>query len=420
MTVPPHHAWTLARLIGGQPINGDASELPSTLRLIVNHLAALDPEARMVAWPTIQSTHPYGEALGLAIASVDPSGPPPEGEGAAGLGPPCATLADVRRGIAETRWTWKGWMPSGRLLCMASDPGIGKTRTVLDLARRAYHNMPWPDCQPMTLPAGSVTLWVAGDRQHDELAEAAAAYGLPDDALLFNATPDDPFGGLDLDDPETVAALGERVRSVRPGFLVVDTVGMTTGRNLCRPEEARAYFGPLADLATATGIPILALTHLSKEKEALGRRIIGAARVVWNLTRPDPEGQPDRRRLWVSKTYAVAPPALGVTMGIGGNEYDFTPPSEPEAPRKGGRPPEDREKAITFLVEKLSGGDRKWCELVDEWEAAEGAKGTIFNARKAMEADGRLTIDTSRKPQMAHLNPMESTPEAEGQEPSFP
>ena len=55
-----------------------------------------------------------------------------------------------------------------------------------------------------------------------------------------------------------------------PRFIVIDTVGMTTARNLCRPEETRAYCGPLADLATATGIPVLALTHLSKDKEALG------------------------------------------------------------------------------------------------------------------------------------------------------
>ena len=243
-------------------------------------------------------------------------------------------------------------MPSGRLLCMASDPGIGKTRTVLDLARRAYHGHPWPDGQPMTLSAGTVTLWVAGDRQHDELTEAATAYGLPDEALLFNAPPDDPFGGLDLDDPETMGALGDRARAARPGFIVVDTVGMTTARNLCRPEETRAFCGPLADLATATGIPVLALTHLSKDKEALGRRIIGAARVVWNLTRPDRDGQPDRRRFWVDKSFAKTPPPLGITMGEGGNDYDFTPPSEPEA-SKGGRPSVARDEAVAFIREQL-------------------------------------------------------------------
>ena len=123
--------------------------------------------------------------------------------------------------------------------------------------------------------------------------------------------------------------------------MIIDTVGMATARNLCRPEEARAFFGPLIDLAGETGVAVLGLTHLSKGGEALGRRIVEKARVVLKMTQPDPEGQPDRRRLWVDKTAVMKPPALGITMGDAGNEYDFSPPTEPEVePRRRGPPPE--------------------------------------------------------------------------------
>ena len=44
---------------------------------------------------------------------------------------------------------------------------------------------------------------------------------------------------------------------------MIDTVGMTTSRNLCRPEEARAFFAPIIDLAGRTGVPFVELTHLS-------------------------------------------------------------------------------------------------------------------------------------------------------------
>jgi hypothetical protein len=93
---------------------------------------------------------------------------------------------------------------------------------------------------------------------------------------------------------------------------------------------------------------------------------------------------------------------LRITMGAAGNEYDFAPPSEPEA-SKGGRPPEKLDKAVAFLVEKLAGGDRKWCELIAEWEKLGESKGTIFNASKAMEGDGRLVIDGAKKPKVCHL-----------------
>ena len=38
--------------------------------------------------------------------------------------------------------------------------------------------------------------------------------------------------------------------------MIIDTIGMTTGRNLSRPEEARDFFAPIIDLAARTGVPI--------------------------------------------------------------------------------------------------------------------------------------------------------------------
>src|SRR5262249_27625222 len=63
----------------------------------------------------------------------------------------------------------------------------------------------------------------------------------------------------------------------------------------------------------------------------LGRRIEGQGRVVIMLEHPDPEGQPHRRKLYAKKSNSLYPPALGVTMGDGGNQYDTSPPVAPVA-----------------------------------------------------------------------------------------
>src|SRR5690606_33150655 len=94
-----------------------------------------------------------GEII-AALAGVDPLGPPPEAPAA----PRFATVADVRRMLSETRWTWPGWIPSGRIIGIGGFEGTGKTRFALDLARRIWNGEPWPDGQDATLPARTPTL----------------------------------------------------------------------------------------------------------------------------------------------------------------------------------------------------------------------------------------------------------------------
>ena len=92
-------------------------------------------------------------------------------------------------------------------------------------------------------------MWVQGDRNFAEMLQVALDFGIPEEAVALGSSPDDPTGSLDLDDPETREALAERIRAAAPALVVIDTVGVTTGRNLCRPEEAREFFAPLMELA---------------------------------------------------------------------------------------------------------------------------------------------------------------------------
>jgi hypothetical protein len=411
--IAPTDAHAIARVLTGQSLDGVADSATPSYRRVVAHLGGLPPGERAIAWRGYLAGRDDAEAIERAVLDADPMAPPPP------AAPParCATLADVRRIMADTTMPWPGWLAAGVLNGLAADPGTGKTILVTDLARRLWHRLPWPDGQDNPFPQGTKTLWVAGDRHFPQLVELAGRFGLPDEAMLFNAVPEDPTGGLDLDDPAEREALAARIRAEAPGLVVIDTVGMTTERNLCRPEDARAYFGPLMDLAQQTGTVFLALAHLSKDGDALGRRIVGVCRVMVKLAHPDPEGQPDRRRVFVDKSYVEKPGALGMTITTAGCEFDDKPPVAP-APSAGGRPPVKIDEACAFLVEELAKRDRKVVDLVKDWEGRKESKSTLFRALEQLELAGRVVVDKAAKPKTAHLvrpaAEAESEPDAGG------
>jgi len=390
MMIQPPDAWTLRRVLADLPLNGDLAALPEPWKTMGEHLDSLNKKARTAAWKAMLAARP-DDAPGLvqALASIDPTLPIP----ATVAGASFATLADVAKIISAQPWLWKGWLALGVLNAVAADPGVGKTRFALDLARRLWFGLPWPDGQPATLPAGTRTLWVQGDRNFAEMLQAARDFGLPDEAVVLGSSPNEPFGSLDLDDPDTLADIGNRIKDAAVPLAIIDTVGMTTSRNLSRPDEARAFFAPIMDLCHQTGVALLGLTHLSKDKEALGRRIVEKARVVIKMTQPDPEGQADRRRLWVDKTAIVKPPALGVTMATAGNEYDSNPPREPEpTPRKPGPPPAKLKECKTWLAARLTPNPGRVKDVRFDAEKAGFSADTLYRAKEALAVD-EYTLD---------------------------
>jgi hypothetical protein len=389
--IRPFDAWTLRCLLCGQTLNGEVEAVSGPLRPLADLLVRLPTDVRQTALDGFlcRCGGADRDALVKALADADPTGPSPEAEPAR----PYATLADIARIVSAQPWLWPGWIASGVLNAVAAEPGVGKTRFALDLALRLWFQRQWPDGQVNTWPEGTRTLWIQGDRNFAEMLQAARDFGLPEDAVALGSTPDDPTGGLDLDDEDTLARLAGLIEAADPALVMIDTVGMVTDRNLCRPEEARAFFAPLMELAGKTGVAFLGLTHLSKEKEALGRRIVEKARVVIKMTQPDLEVQPDRRRLWVDKSAVVKPPALGITMKADGNDYDLSPPADPES-RKPGRPPAARDNAKRFVRDSLAHeNDKIGNDLATAWQKEGGSKKTFWRAVDEMEEDGALVKD---------------------------
>jgi hypothetical protein len=311
------------------------------------------------------------------------------------------TLADVRPLVASAPWVWEGFIPAGRISGIAAPEGVGKTRLALDLARRVWHGMPWPDGQPPRFPPGTPTLWVCADGQQAELCEAAQALGLPEQALYLNSTREDPLGGAELDSEEARTRLEFYIARCQPALVFIDTLTNATTHDLCRPRDVVQLTTPLRIIAQRTQTAIVTLLHLNRNGQALGLRIKPVTRTIIHLERPDRE-QPERLRLWVEKTYSKHRLELGVTMTDSGNEYDFDPPEAASGTRRG-HPADPRESAKQFIRRTLGTyRDLGPTDICRRWQERGESARTFWRARDEMIASGELVCKGS--PRVLSLN----------------
>jgi hypothetical protein len=304
-----------------------------------------------------------------------------------------ATAADLIRMDAVIRWAWEGWIPLGVLTILASEPGIGKTRFCGDLLRRVYHALPWPDGKAATHGPGGVVLWIPADNQHAELGSLPAAFGFPPEALYLNATRRNPFVGTMLDEEADLKDFEARIARVKPALVFVDTSLNATDRTSHKPEDAKAFFKPLQEIAARQGVALMCVTHLNAGGRPLGRRIEGQGRSVIMLERPDPEGQPNRRKLYVRKSHSLYPPPLGVTMKADGNDYDGDPPRSPEkdAPARVITGPDAGPECRDWLADRMARGPQPVQKVRAEAETVGFTAGTLYRAR------GELRLEEYRE-----------------------
>jgi hypothetical protein len=407
--IRPFDAWAIRKALVGHRLNGEMDALAEPFQGLAALMAGAPVKGRQLVLRGFLCGRPDWESIRAAIEDANPDGPEPGGEERERF----ATVADIRRGLSQAPWTWEGWIPSGGMFGLAGFEGTGKTRTAMDLHRRVWHGHDAPDGQRFSVAPGRPALWVCSDGHHDELARLVPAFGLPDESVVFPAPADEPYLGVDLDDPDLIGLDGMLERAIlrtRPWCVFIDTLTSATAKNLCDQHVMKGLKAPLVRLAQTYGVSFGLLLHLSREGQVLGRRIKGLTRVLMHVDCPDPE-HPQRLRFWVEKTYFTRPPALGLTLGADGNSYDFTPP---RASARGpvGRPPESRDKARAFLVEALTArNDLKAAELCEKWTDAKGDEKAFWRARDAMVKAGELVCEG--KPRLLHLVASEADEDAD-------
>lgn len=298
---------------------------------------------------------------------------------------PDATAADLIAAAATITWTWPQWIQRGTLTCLASDPGVGKTRLCADLTRRLWHGLPWPDGTEATMPKGSRVMWIASDSQWAELGTLPGEFAFSPEAIVLNGRRSNPYAGTNLDSDEDLAEFELRIRRVQPALIFVDTTGNATDRSTGRPEEAKQFFKPLAEIATRTNTSIILVTHLNRSGQVLGNRILGAVRQVIMLDHPD-RVQENRRRLAMAKTNSIKPPTLGITMSAAGNTYDQNPPGDDNIVKPAGRP-SHLDGDMEWLREYLATGAKRVSQCRSDASASNIGPGRLYRAKDGLQVN---------------------------------
>jgi hypothetical protein len=274
---------------------------------------------------------------------------------------------------------------------LASEVKIGKTRMIMELGRRLWYGLPFPDGAGPILPARTPSLWVCGDRHQDELRDMARDYGVPLEAVRLCARPENPYGNCILEEDDTIKLMAHYADVEGPGFIVIDTIWRATKKQMKVEEDVNAIFDPIIEIAQKTGCTIICASHLSKDGDTLGRRLEGAARSVMKLSYPDPDNQKDRRRL-TTKGNFKQPDDLGLTLYADRVEFDHDPPKAPEPSWRGGRPASESNKAREFLFDTLRDGEQPSTDVIREWEDLGGSQRTLERVKKEMVEAGQLEV----------------------------
>lgn len=271
-----------------------------------------------------------------------------------------ATAEDVKCASAKMPWIWPGWIPGQSVITISGFEGTGKSRFVGSLIQLVTHGFPWPDGQPATLPRDSRFLWICSDGQHAEIPAMLTDFDVPLEAVVFPAPPESPFGGTDIDDPDTQSTIRRAIAATRPALVIVDSITSATSTDIASAQSVKPLKELFLGWCQDFGCSVIFLSHLSAEGNLLGRRLLAVARTRIDLNCPD-EHKTDRLSLAVLKSFGAKPAPLGVTMGTAGNTYDNSPPARVinGKPVKGmKRPPTDLvEKARIMITESLGEAD---------------------------------------------------------------
>ena len=318
-----------------------------------------------------------------------------------------ATCADINQCRDAGYWAWTGWIPRSSITGIAAHAGVGKTRLTLDLCRRVWLGLPWPDGRPATYPTETPTVWVAADGHQDELRQALIDMGLPLHAIIFPAPRSSPYSGDSLDEELTWEFIAAACKRHKPAFVVVDSLSYATTLDLCSQQAIASLKKPARRIVKEHGVPFVLLMHLSKDGKVFGRRITGLTRTSIQIEATDPSDL-SRLRLWVEKSFDRKPEALGIESGAKSLTYTDDPPP-PADQSRGGRPATQSQLAKSFIIGALrERNDRSMAELATECERKTGAsENTTWRTAKKLQDIGRITLVGGRgtgQQTIAHLN----------------
>lgn len=202
---------------------------------------------------------------------------------------------------------WPGVVPLRQVTMLAAPGKTGKGLVIAAAAGIVTSGAPWPGDPPgLRREPGSVIIVAPEDDPNEDMAWRLRAAGA-NLSLVRDLTvlPDgSPFFLPDRKD-ELRQAVAEAAENGPPARLIaLDPVLAMASGTLSSARGARAFTGPLQDIARETGAAVMLTNHTTKDDQTIAgsKSLTDACRVVWLLSRVTAD-QNDRRRamvLWAS------------------------------------------------------------------------------------------------------------------------
>jgi hypothetical protein len=301
-----------------------------------------------------------------------------------------ANVDHILARMRDRKWLWGdkasnlGWFVERGLHLVEGKEGTGKTRWLLDLCRRWSLDLRWPDGSKTEVDPDAKMLFVAADSHWDQIAETAVSFGIPSKNIIFAGTEDDPYGGTDIDDPQTIALLRRWLTRYKVGMVVIDTLMAASSRPLVDPQEVAQLAKPLRDLSREFGVPVVMVGHLNSQGETWGRSI---GRTCDNVIRLE-SAPNDEQQILIKSVKArwnrFALPVLQGRQSETGWEYSVLGSDEGDTTQVKGRAAVE----IAIKARLVAGGRASWSDLYTEMEGLGHKHGTIDRAIRALVSAG--------------------------------
>ena len=308
-------------------------------------------------------------------------------------------------------WVWFGWLPSGKLVILAGQPGTGKTTVTLSIAAIITIGGRLPD--GTTSSVGSVVIWSGEDGVADTITPRLIAMGADMTKVYFV----EGRGGQPFEPSRDMAQLAKRVKAVPDvKLIIVDPVVSAISGDSHKNAEVRKSLQPLVDMGKETGACIVGISHFNKSGgktanpldlisgsiafAAVARVVIGAAK----LQNPDEHGH---TRIFCRIKSNIGPDEDGVGYDLRMESLSSRPDIEASVvlwgqyvkghsrdllSKANASQPSEKSKlmqAEDFLRDLLSGGGVASTTVEDE---AKSAGISISTLRKAKESLGVINI----------------------------
>jgi hypothetical protein len=319
-------------------------------------------------------------------------------------------MADIE--IKPIAWLWRDRLPLGKLVVIAGEPGLGKSRLALSVAATTSKGGSWPGGEGRC-ERGEVLILNFEDDPADTTVPRLTAEGAYLSAIhQLIAVPDEKGRrAFNLSrDTDRLAKYLELHPLMR--LVIVDPItACMGGTDSHKNAEVRAALHPLGEVAQRYSVCVLAITHLNKGTGMKAmHRVTGsiaftaAARVVFAVAKDesDPEG---RRRLFVPVKNNLGNDQTGFSFGtqvvaisplieapriVWGDKVTITADEALSPP-----PPEGErgalEEAREFLATLLADGPMSAEKVKMEASGAGIAATTLKRAKQALNAKATKT-----------------------------